>query len=213
MRQAFLLGLLAVLAVTSGCVGTAVSQGVATVTGATPRFFELRDVAGPVTLDRYKSVEVQAFDPAPLLGTLPVDAAPETRTLTIRRLTETRMFEGVGPAAGARPALVIRGRFIDYDPGGTAARVVGFGGNPFLTAQIELVDGDTGQTLGIAMVTGTVKSAVRTGMKELADGVAKAIEGLVKQHHTKPAKEEQQGTSTSSGTPQEKKGLKMPWSK
>jgi hypothetical protein len=100
------------------------------------------------------------------------------------------MFESVGAAPGARPALVIRGKFIDYDPGGTPARVVGLGGNPFLTAQIELVDGDTGQVIGIAMVTGTVKSAVRTGMKEQADGVAKAIEGLVKQHHTKVAKED-----------------------
>jgi hypothetical protein len=27
-------------------------------------------------------------------------------------------------------------------------------------------------------------------MKEQADGVAKAIEGLLKQHHTKPEKEE-----------------------
>jgi hypothetical protein len=99
------------------------------------------------------------------------------------------MFESVGPAPGARPALLIRGQFIDYDPGGSPARVVGLGGNPFLTAQIQLVDADSGQVLGIAMVTGTVKSAVRTGMKEMADGVAKAIEGLVKQHHTKPPKE------------------------
>jgi len=208
MRQAFLLGLLAVLVVASGCVGTAVSQGVAAVTGASPRFFELRDVAGPVALDRYKSVAVQAFDPAPLMGTLPPDAAPETQAQIIKRLTETRMFESVGPAPGPKPALVVRGKFIDYDPGGSPARVVGFGGNPFLTAQIEFVDAETGQALGIAMVTGTVKSAVRTGMKELADGVAKAVEGLVKNHHTKVAKEEEQA-----GSGQEKKGFKMPWSK
>lgn len=189
MRQIFLLGLLAALTITSGCVGTAVSQGLSTVTGATPRFFELRDVAGPVALDRYKSVAVQPFDPSPLLGALPGDAVQETQALVIKRLTETRMFESVGAAPGARPALVIRGKFVDYDPGGTPARVVGLGGNPFLTAQIELVDGDTGQVIGISMVTGTVKSAVRTGMKEQADGVAKAIDGLVKQHHTKVSKE------------------------
>ena len=209
MRQAFLLGLLAVLAVASGCVGTAVSQGMSTVTGATPRFFELRDVAGAAALDRYKSVAVQPFDSSPLLGALPGDAVQETQAQTLKRLAETRMFESVAAAPGARPALVIRGKFVDYDPGGTPARVVGLGGNPFLTAQIELVDGDTGQVLGIAMVTGTVKSAVRTGMKELADGVAKAVEGLAKQHHTKPAKEEQQAE----GGSQEKKGIKMPWNK
>lgn len=208
MRQAFLLGLLAVLAAASGCVGTAISQGVATATGATPRFFELRDIAGPTALDRYKSVAVQAFDPAPLLGVLPADAVSETQALIIRRLTETRMFEGVGPAPGPKPALVIRGKFIDYDSGGSAARAVGFGGNPFLTAQVELIDGETGQTLGISMVTGTVKSVARTGLREQADGVAKAVEGLVKQHHTKVSKEEEPGAAG-----EEKKGFRMPWSK
>jgi hypothetical protein len=208
MRKVFLLGLLAALTITSGCVGTAVSQGMSAVTGATPRFFELRDVA----LDRYKSVAVQSFDPSPLMGTLPADAAQETQAQAIKRLTETKVFESVGPAPGAKPALWIRGKFIDYDPGGSPARVVGLGGNPFLTAQIELVDGDTGQPLGIAMVTGTVKSAVRTGMKELADGVAKAIEGLVKQHHTKVSKDDEQAGSQP-GASQEKKGFKMPWSK
>jgi len=209
MRQLILAGFLAVLAAASGCM-TAASQGLATVTGATPRFFELRDIRGPTVLDRYKSVAVQAFDASPLLGALPTDAAPETQTQTIKRLTETRMFEGVGPAPAARPALLIRGRFVDYDPGGTPARVVGLGGNPFLTAMIELVDADTGQVLGIAMVTGTVKSLARTGVKEMADGVAKAIEGLLKQHHTKPAKEEAR-SSGQGGAPQ--KGFRLPWSK
>jgi erythromycin esterase-like protein len=75
---------------------------------------------------------------------------------------------------------------------------------------IEIVDGDTMQVLGIAMVSGTVKSAIRTGMKEQADGVAKAIEDLLKQHHTKPAKEEAR-SSAQGGAPQ--KGFKLPWSK
>jgi hypothetical protein len=210
MRYAILAALLGTLAAASGCVGTAVSQGLSTVTGATPRFFELRDIRGPTVLDRYKSVVVQPFDASPLLGTLPADAVDETVAQTVKRLTDTKLFESVGRTPGARPILIIRGKFVDYDPGGSPARVVGVGGNPFLTAMIEIVDGDTMQVLGIAMVSGTVKSAIRTGMKEQADGVAKAIEGLLKQHHTKPEKEDAQAAQTPA---QEKKGLKMPWSK
>jgi hypothetical protein len=210
MRYAILAALLGTLAAASGCVGTAVSQGLSTVTGATPRFFELRDIRGPTVLDRYKSVVVQPFDASPLLGTLPADAADETVAQTVKRLTDTKLFESVGRTPGARPILILRGKFVDYDPGGSPARVVGVGGNPFLTAMIEIVDGDTMQVLGIAMVSGTVKSAIRTGMKEQADGVAKAIEGLLKQHHTKPEKEDAQAAQTPA---QEKKGLKMPWSK
>ena len=40
----------------------------------------------------------------------------------------------------------------------------------------------SGKVLGMAMVTGTVKSAVRTGAKELAAGVAKAVKGLLEAH-------------------------------
>jgi len=39
---------------------------------------------------------------------------------------------------------------------------------------------------GVAMVTGTVKSALRTGAKELADGVAKAVKGLLEAHMKRP---------------------------
>ena len=39
---------------------------------------------------------------------------------------------------------------------------------------------------GEAMVTGTVKSAVRTGATELADGVAKAVTGLLEAHMKRP---------------------------
>jgi hypothetical protein len=190
MSRALIVGLLAVVTVASGCMGTAVSQGFATVTGASPRFFEVREIAGGATaLDRYQSVAVQAFDASPMLGVIPPDAVAETQAAALRRLVETRMFSAVGPAAGAKPSLVIRGAFVDYDSGGSAARAVGFGVNPFLTARIELVDGETGQVIGIVMVSGTVKSALRTGTKELADGVAKAIKGLVERHHTKPREE------------------------
>ena len=38
----------------------------------------------------------------------------------------------------------------------------------------------------MAMVTGTIKSAVRTGAKELANGMAKALKSLLEAHTKRP---------------------------
>ena len=112
-----------------------------------------------------------------------------TQKESIDLLRKARLFSAVGSAPGAKPALIVRGKFMDYDPGGTALRVVGFAGNPFLSAQIQLIDASANQVIGIAMVTGTVKSVARTGNRELASGVAKAIRGFLESHHSKPPKE------------------------
>ncbi|MCX5670782.1 MAG: hypothetical protein NTU94_05610 [Planctomycetota bacterium] len=66
-----------------------------------------------------------------------------------------------------------------------------YGTDPTLTAQIELVDAQTQQPLGVAMVTGIVKSVVRANPREMASGVSKAVRGLLSAHMTrKPPKEE-----------------------
>jgi hypothetical protein len=188
MRLALVGGLLALAMAATGCM-TGISQGISTVRGATPRFYELRNVSGPTALDTYKSVSVQVFDASPLLGALPPDMPADVQSSTIDRLRESRMFEMVGPTATNRPVLIIRGQFVDYDPGGSALRAVGVSENPFVTAQITLLDGETNRVLGVAMVSGTVKSVIKTGGERMADGVAKAIANLVAQHHTKPRKE------------------------
>jgi hypothetical protein len=168
---------------------TAAGQAFSTFEGATPRYMELRSLGGETSLDAYQSVAVEAFDPSPLLGELPDEVPPLTQAATVHQITESRMFASVGTAVGARPALIIRGKFMDADSGGSALRAVGFSPNPFLTAQIEVVDAGSGRVLGVAMVSGTVKSIARTGHGELADGVGKAIRGLLAHHHRKPPKE------------------------
>jgi hypothetical protein len=188
MRLALVGGLLALVMAATGCI-TGINQGIDTVRGATPRFYELRNLSGPTALDAYKSVAVQIFDASPLLGTLPADMPAEVQSSTIDRLRESRMFEMVGPTASNRPVLVIRGQFVDYDPGGSPLRAVDVSENPFVTAQITLIDGDTNRVLGVAMVSGTVKSSIKTGGERMADGVAKAIRDLMAQHHFKPRKE------------------------
>lgn len=187
MRRTLLVALLA-MAVTSGCIGMAAKQAYYGATGASARYYEVKSLGGTNSLDAFPAVGVQPFDTSPMLGVIPASVVGEVQTYVVEKLLETKMFQSVTQGAPAGQGLVIRGKFVDFDPGGSALRAVGFGVDPFLTAQIELVDAGSNSVVGVAMVTGTVKSAVRTGLQELADGVGKAVKGLVERHHTKPPK-------------------------
>jgi hypothetical protein len=188
MRAALIAGLLALSLAATGCM-TAIGQGVATGTGASPRFIEIRSLGTATVMDGYKSVTVQEFDASLLGGLLPGGLPADTQAAIVLQLRESRLFESVSTTPGARPGLVIRGRFMDYDSGGSALRAVGVAPNPFLSAQITVIDQDSGRELGVAIVRGTVKSVIRTGDSELASGVAKAVREVLASHHTKPAKE------------------------
>jgi len=185
MRRAALVGVLALL-VGTGCIGTAAKQAVYGVTGASARYYEINSAGGETSLYRFNAVGVAPFDPSPLRGAVPAAIPGKVQAAAVRHLTESKMFAAVTPGTPPAGGLLIRGKFMDFDPGGSALRAVGFGVDPFLTAQVELVDTRSNQVVGVAMVTGTVKSAVRTGLDELADGVGKAVKGLVERHHTKP---------------------------
>jgi len=184
MRRAALVGVLA-LVVASGC-STGVKQVYHTAVGASARYYEVKNAGGQTGLDRFGCAGVEIFDTSPMRGAIPSGIPAKVQAAIIKHLTETEMFTSV--KAGTPPAggLLVRGKYMDFDPGGSALRAVGFGVDPFLTAQIELVDAGSGGVVGVGMVTGTVKSALRTGTDELADGLGKAVKGLVEQHHSKP---------------------------
>jgi len=190
MKRVMLVGLLAVLAVSTGCISTIAKQAYYGATGASGRYFEVRDLGSPGSLDRYQGVQVEPFDPSLMLGAIPSDVVSAVQPDIIERLTKANVFAEVGARVSAKPTLIIRGRFMDYDPGSSAVRAV-YGTDPTLTAQIELVDAQTNQTVGVAMVTGIVKSVVRANPKEMASGVSKAVQGLLSAHMTrKPAKDD-----------------------
>jgi hypothetical protein len=184
-----LAGLLATLAVSSGCFGTIAKQAYYGATGASGRYFEIRDLGGSSALDRYQGVQVEPFDPSLLLGAIPPDVVGAVQPDIIERLRKMGVFEEAGVKASAKPTLIIRGKFMDYDPGSSAVRAV-YGTDPTLTAQIELVDVQTNKIIGVAMVTGTVKSVVRANPKELASGMSKAVKGLFSAHMTRTPKDE-----------------------
>ena len=181
MKRMMLIGLVGAVLI-AGCVGTAVKQAYYGVTGASGRYFEIRNMGGPTSLLAYRSAQVESFDSSPMLGAIPKDVVASVRPAVAAKLAELDAFQ----TGGGKPTLLIRGKFMDYDSGGSALRATGFGVDPFLTAQVEILNADTKQVLGIAMVTGTVKSAVRVGPDELAEGVGKAVKGLLESHMKRP---------------------------
>ena len=189
MRNVMMAALLVASSLAAGC-GAVAGQGIATVMGAGGRYFEMKDIGPKGTLDKYQAVQVVPFDPSPMLGAIPQDVVSAVQPEIVRTLRDTRLFSQVGGTVSTKPAIEIRGKFMDYDPGGSAARAVGFGANPTLTAQIEIIDLDSNRVLGIAMVSGSIKSVVRANPEQLSDGVAKAVRGLLVSHmERKPPKE------------------------
>jgi hypothetical protein len=168
-------------ALAAGCLSTAAKQAYYTGTGASARYFEVLPLGGEQSLLLYRSVRVEDFDPSPMRGAVPSDMVGRVKAAIAAR---TREILSLAP--GGEPALVIRGRFHDYDSGGSALRVVGFATDPFITAQIEIADAQTGKVLGVAMVTGTVRSGLRTGPDEMADGIGKAVKALLQSHMKVP---------------------------
>jgi len=190
MNRLLLVGLAAVLAVSSGCVSTLAKQAYYGATGGSGRYFEIKDLGTRSALDQYQGVEVEPFDPSPMLGAIPSDVTGAVQPDIIAQLTKARIFSEVGAKVSARPTLVIRGKFMDYDPGSSVARAV-YGADPSLTAQVELIDAQTRQPIGIAMVTGTNKSVVRASARQMASGLSKAVKGLLLAHTSRrPAKED-----------------------
>jgi len=189
MKRILLLGLLAGVAISTGCISTVAKQAYYGATGASGRYFEIRNLGTASALDRYAAVQIDPFDPSPMLGAIPAEVASAAQPEIIDHLTKSGLFTQVAARTTARPALVVRGKFVDYDPGGSVVRAV-YGANPMLSAQIEIVDADTGRVLGVAMASATIQSVVRTNPTELGAGLGKAIKGLLSSHMTrKPQKD------------------------
>ncbi|GAH64395.1 unnamed protein product, partial [marine sediment metagenome] len=158
---------------------------------ASSRYFEIRNLGGPTSLLAYRSAQVEPFDPSPMLGAVPQDVVAAVRQAVAGKLAEIETFQ----TGGGKPTLLIRGKFMDYDSVyvyvndmnvNSALRDFGFDVDPFLTAQVEIVDVDTKRVLGVAMVTGAMKRVGLVKPEQLAEGVGKAVKGLLEAHMKKP---------------------------
>ena len=182
--------LLALAATFPGC-SRGIKEGLYAVTGAGGKATLIQgrqdDLAtfaarfGGISIEPFSS-DVGDACPSEFLTALPAAIQKE---LQYRSRSLTEKLKGVDEAeAGpfftgpADQTLVLRGRVIQYDTGSIEDKAL----SPLDEAicRVQFIDAATGTTLAEANLTGRVKSSVRTGPQELANGVAKAVRDLLK---------------------------------
>lgn len=143
--------------------------------------------------DRYGSVTVEPFTndigqacPPEFLSALPDSIAEQLRyrSASFGERIKGKDDEDQGPffTGPADKSLLISGRVIQYETGDLAGKALG----PMEEAicRVQVHDGQTKNILAEANCTGRVKSSIRTGANEMAQGVAKAMRKMLQ-----PAKE------------------------
>ena len=81
--------------------------------------------------------------------------------------------------------LLVRGRILHYEAEGLFG--LAFGDFEEVIARVELVDKDTGRTVGTANCIGRTTESVNRGVEKKAEGLAKAIVGWIAERY--PTKE------------------------
>jgi hypothetical protein len=180
-----------VLTCAAGGCSHALKEGVNVVTGSSGKISLIQgsqEKVGQLAYD-YGSVKVEPFTsdvgdkcPQAFLDQLPgaIEGQLHYRT---RSITEklSKKKEEMGPffSGPADKQLIIRGRVIQYESGsGVAEKAID--AMEEAICRIQLVDGASGELIAEANCTGRNKSAIRSGSKELAEGVAKAVQKLLK---------------------------------
>lgn len=181
---------IAVCCLLAGC-SRGIKEGLYAVTGSSGKVVILQgDEAEIAQLARqYGSVTVQPFvnDVGPVcpdefLSTLPgaIEQELRYRSASFGETMKGKKGEELGPflTGAMSKSLAISGTVIQYETSGTADKALG----PMEEAicRVEVRDGQTNALLVKANCTGRVKSSVRTGAGEMAQGVGKAIRKLLK---------------------------------
>ena len=102
------------------------------------------------------------------------------KSRSIKDKIKRKKKEQMGPffTGPLNKTLIIKGRVIQYD----ISDIIDRAASPLDEAicRVKIIDADTGNILAEGNCTGRAKSSVRTGAKELADGVAKAVKKMLK---------------------------------
>ena len=154
----------------SGCVSTAIREGMGAGFGASGINKQLKS---PGSLDGYKNFEAGTFTcdmvkqtPKGLLELLP--------TSIVTHLKEKNI-----PTGATGKTLVISGSVIHYDVADSKVSKV-FGLFEEAVVRITLTDKATKKVIGISNCVGRSNANTNKGLEEKAKGVAKAIEAWIK---------------------------------
>jgi hypothetical protein len=192
-KQARYLGIIAVMAVlgtVSGC-SRGIKEGLYTLKGSSGKTLLIKgdeELMGSLA-SRYGSFTVEPFDNE--VGEI---CPPEFLSALSEQLNKRLQYppksfsdrlkgkdsEEMGPlfTGPANRTLRVTGRVIQYEQ----QEILDKAASPMDEAicRVKFIDGDSGQVLAEANCTGRAKSSIRTGPEELAKGVAKAVQKLLK---------------------------------
>jgi len=180
-----------VLTFAAGGCSKGVKEGLYVVTGSSGKISLIQgsqETVGQLAYN-YGSVKVEPFTsdvgdkcPQAFLDQLPgaIEKQLQYRTRSIKEKLSKKKEE-MGPffSGPADKQLIIRGRVIQYESDESVTDKA-MGSMEEAICRIQLIDGADGQVIAEANCTGRDKSAIRGGSKELAEGVAKAVQKLLK---------------------------------
>lgn len=151
------------VAANCGCVSRMIGEGVGLVAGASGKYVPLQ---APPSLGRYRGLSIESLTVAPGLP-----ARPGLPDLVRNE------FEEAGARCGLtlsdKPCLVVVGEIIHYERAGTVDTAVG----PLeeIIVRVQLRDGETKETLGVANLVGRAKATTAGGEDNLSKGAGKGL--------------------------------------
>ena len=165
--------LVAALLFAQGCMGRAISEGAGAALGPKGKVVVLSPIvdSSAKPLGVYQRFEMERFVDS-MDGQAPPDLNQYLAPAFAKELLDDRI-----PEAAYGKTLLIRGKFIHYETGDMLDQA--FGPLEEVIARVELVDKDSGKVIGVANCIGRTKETVRMGVKNKADGLAKAIAGWI----------------------------------
>lgn len=175
MKRTLLLTVTVILAssLLGGCISRAIKEGASVATGAKGVF---ADVQAPGSLAAYTRFELGRFQDG-MNGRIP----KELWTHLPERFEEHMASSGLPNKAGK--VAVVRGIVYHYEGEGLGGLI--FGDFEEVITRAELVDKATGKVIGTANCIGRTTTTARKGVRNKADGLAKAIIRWLKEHYPK----------------------------
>ena len=173
------LALLGLVLSSGGCLGRIVGEAWEGTTGGSGRSQIVDPVSG--SLDGYTNFEMERFTDK-THGNVP----PAFWAMLPEAFNKLAYADGLPQQAGGKTVL-IRGTVIYYEIGVLTDQV--FGPLEEAVAYVELVDKDTGQTLGKVTAVGRTTKTIPMGPETKAGGLSKAIIKWINASYSKELRE------------------------
>ena len=192
MRKRLMVVVLALTLASAGC-GTLAKMGYNVAKGPQGSYEIIETSVPALNFNDYYALEVGAIKsaigdkcPSAFLAALPTQFVNVFGSEPYFALVEGINNPSSPKSAGK--TLVLSGDVVDYNTGSSGARAVSMGEGTFVTAKTTFVDKASGKTLCVATVRGRSKSMAEGGFEAIAEGYARGILKLIKEHHMKMEK-------------------------